>query len=141
MADLALATISHRKIGKPLIVNTDTSGNRGVHWIVMCRLKKGLYVFDPLGPRNQRLSSDYVPIDQLIMTADTHIYPWATQLKSSSACGWHSIAVASMIRDYVQSHHLATASELDTLIASKFGHRADKKDEKLVMAACATKQT
>jgi len=128
-------TYDGNNTGFPIIVNTDTSNGPGVHWIVALRLPNGEpYVYDPLGPQNNRIGSQMIPADVFLnrdFGEKPHFYPYRSQLKSNSLCGWHAIYVANLITEGIQNG-LESPQEIDRLIESKFGRTADGGDVRLL---------
>lgn len=123
----------------PQVVNTDISTGPGDHWIVAFINKGEGYVYDPLGPDNHRVTTDFIDSDPFLISAfrakgihNIHIYPYASQLKTSALCGWFSIFVATLLRDYLEDYPDTSNEELDTAIALEFGESADKRDEKIL---------
>jgi hypothetical protein len=85
-------------LGEPLIVNTDNTGGPGVHWVVMVKMRDedhpGVYLYDPLGRNNKRVTSDGKPSK---LKFDWVQWP-ASQLASTDHCGYFAIYVADLIR-------------------------------------------
>jgi len=100
MADTADKCLAGRARA-PFIVNTarsdDSSG--GLHWITARLFGKRAFVFDPLGPRNQR-PNDALLTDSLKRAGAEKIveFPFAVQDKATTHCGWFALAVAKLIR-------------------------------------------
>lgn len=128
----------------PIIINTDTSDGQGVHWIVGVIIhsspnsthKYEGYIYDPLGAKNNRVTSKGEPIDQYLHRAfeeatgndHIHFYPYPSQLPTNSLCGWHSIYIATILRDYLKRYPHSSSSDLDKVIETQFGKSADKED-------------
>ena len=127
-ADRRLRTLA---IGEPLIVNTDLTGGEGVHWVVLTRLPAGhVYLYDPLGPTNDRVTSDGTPSD----LPYTHTYPYESQLSSTGHCGYFAVYVARIIRR-IARHTQLTPLAMTNAIKAEFGRSADWGDAKRVAAS------
>lgn len=137
------------RANEPFLVNTDLKGNPGVHWLACVVLRSSVYLYDPLGPKNKRIDSNGQPTmttfritlarnlrnqrsTKSISRVSFHLYPFASQIETTTRCGWFAIFVADLLRSYLEKHPNATASDLDALIESKFGTSADPGDEELV---------
>ncbi len=98
--------------GYPIIVNTDTSNGPGVHWIVALRLPNGEpYVYDPLGPQNNRIGSQMIPADVFPNRAfgqKPHFYPYRSQLKSNSLWMACNLRCQSYIRRHPKWSNVTT---------------------------------
>jgi len=119
----------------PVVVNTDITYGAGVHWIVIAPLSDCVYIYDPLGPSNKRATGSGLPSDGYIINRlhkQGHQiikwYPYTSQLKSSSLCGWFSIFVAKILNALGSP----SAAEATAAIHSQFGKRADASDERLL---------
>jgi hypothetical protein len=117
-------------IGKPIIVNTDFAGNKGVHWITMIRLSEGSYMYDPLGKTNSRVTSGGQLIDHLLIKNKTYVYPFESQMVSSDDCGYFSLYVARLMKKAFRQNPNLTCKQLDQIIQRKFGKTADRGDVK-----------
>lgn len=126
----------------PAIYNTDTSKGPGIHWCVAF-IKDGKgYIYDPLGPQNHRVTTGDGDSDPFIRAAFKkkgvkiiHFYPYPSQMRSNSLCGWHSIYIATLLRDYLRQYPDATEDELDEVIETQFGKRATQDDIDLLQYA------
>jgi hypothetical protein len=101
----------HLSNGKAIVVNTDTSAGPGIHWIVLVRLGDALYVYDPLGPHNNRVhwaehngKEILMPSDPIMESAARRykissivFYPHKTQLDKSDHCGQFAQLVAGIV--------------------------------------------
>jgi len=128
--------------GHPVVVNTDRKGGPGVHWIVLTPLESGVHLYDPLGPRNERVDSQGRAVDGIVARRAgdrVYIYPHTSQLSRSTLCGWFAIYVARLITTLVSRHPKVTPRDLDSLIESQFGLRADAKDVDVLRRAFTKK--
>jgi hypothetical protein len=129
-------TIPSLRIGKPIIVNTDLDGGPGIHWITLVKLANGVtYIYDPLGARNQRVSSDGTrTTDTITKGKRVAYYPYASQRASTTRCGWFALYVANLIRKLHRGNRTSTPSAIDitNMIKEHFGRSADKKDEEVL---------
>jgi len=117
--------------GEPLIVNTDNTGGPGVHWVVMVRMSdeddghQGVFLYDPLGNDNKRVTSDGKPSKLK--------YEWvqwpASQLASTDHCGYFAIFVADIIRRVKPR----IPEELGELLDEAFGTGPDWGDARLAI--------
>jgi hypothetical protein len=144
-ADQADRRLRSLAIGEPLIVNTDLTGGEGVHWVVLTRLSGGhIYLYDPLGPSNDRVASDGSAVD----LPYTHIYPYESQLSSTGHCGYFAVYVARIIRRLMRAagnrddsqsrtsqHDRLTPLAITNAIKAEFGRSADWGDAKRVAAS------
>ena len=130
-ADKAYQQLNTLAIGEPLIVNTDTTGGPGVHWVTLVKLPGNkIYLYDPLGPDNERVTSDGIPINLRF----DYIYPYKSQLQSTGHCGYFAIYVARLIRKLARLNRLTALTLTDT-IQSEFGRSADWGDAKRIAAS------
>lgn len=119
------------KTNEPIIVNTDTDDNNGVHWIVIVeRPTQKLYIYDPLGKKNKRVNSQGQSVNTFL--SGGRFYPYESQLKTTTNCGYFAIYVAKLLKEYLDENPNATNGELDNIIINKFGTSADFGDAKLV---------
>jgi hypothetical protein len=130
-ADQANRKLNTMPLGEPLIVNTDSTGGPGVHWVVMVRqyeemgTKPAVFLYDPLGDDNERLTSDGKPSK---LKYDL-LYGPASQLASTDHCGYFAIYVADLIR----KDRSKTADEYDIPIRRAFGDSPDWGDAKVAI--------
>lgn len=132
--------IDQIRIGKvPVIVNTDTSAGPGVHWIVAVILPNGVpYVYDPLGPRNKRMTSNYQNSDVILMKALGNriaMYPYPSQMRDNSLCGWHSLFIANTLKNGLKMGLIKNQKDADALIQAYFGKSADRADIEVLRRA------
>ena len=132
-------TIPSLRIGKPIIVNTDLDGGPGIHWITLVKLANGVtYIYDPLGARNQRVSSDGTRTTDTITKGKRVVfYPYASQRASTTRCGWFALYVANLIRKFMRANPVSamrklSAIDITNMIKERFGKSADKKDEEVL---------
>ena len=130
------------KVNKPLIINTDISGGPGVHWIVaVLRPKGGLYIYDPLGPANDRVDSMGEHVDQYLRKQSKgaehklHLYPHPSQIRTTGHCGWFSIYVAKLLKRYLDVFPDISNEQVDQLIVKRFGRTADWGDVRKLIEA------
>lgn len=120
-------------VGEAVIVNTDRSSGNGVHWMTLVRLnEKTYYLFDPLGPKNERVESDgSADVDRLLARAVrpgiVNHYPHAVQQHSDVLCGFHALYVAGLIRDGANWTPAKLTKAID---AHYIDHRAKSDDSK-----------
>ncbi len=67
-------------------------------------------------------------VSEYIRTPDTYSYPYESQMKHTSHCGFFSIYVARRLKDYLALHPNAIFKMLDKVIVSSFGTSADGGD-------------
>jgi len=123
-----------------IILNTDLSGNPGVHWIVLTGLKNSFaHIFDSLGSKNPRKDADGNITDKILFDRlrsqgynRIHFYPYKVQLIDSSACGNFSIFTAKLIQSLLKEDPNLSPESLDSAIISQFGKTASQKDERLL---------
>jgi len=102
-----------------------------VHWVVLVRLSSGaVYLYDPLGPVNKRMTSDGTPS----RLAYDHSYQYHSQLSTTGHCGYFAVYVARIIRRLVRLGRLAQ-TDLTNAIKTEFGRSADWGDAKRVVAS------
>jgi hypothetical protein len=99
------------------------------------------YIYDPLGARNQRVSSDGQETTITITKGKRVVfYPYASQRASTTRCGWFALYVANLIRKLMRATPLrgipkaidTTANDITNMIKEHFGKTADKKDEEVL---------
>jgi len=87
----------------PIIINTALSNEEGEHWITAYKHGGNVFVYDSLGPRNNR-SNDAI-IRKRLGRSDQkgkglHFYPHINQSRKSNICGWLALLVAGYLRKY-----------------------------------------
>jgi len=117
----------------PIVVNTDTSNNGGIHWFVLAQLPdNSIYMFDPLGPKNLRRTSDGHYSDHILKHRLEgmliHKFPYQIQHKSSTLCGWYSIYIAQVIRTLLNEFPKLKHQQITAAIESQFGRKPSQKD-------------
>lgn len=128
----------YKPTDEPVILNTDTSENSGVHWMTAIAIDGTLYIYDPLGPRNERVTSQYEKIDlNLEYIARTnglslHFYPHASQMLNNQLCGYHALYVAQLIKRAIDQGVALTPAKIDGAIRKVFGCNADMSDVHLL---------
>lgn len=114
-----------------IIVNTDVNTGGGIHWITLFKIENILYIYDPLGKSNKRdnqeILNDYAESQQLKI----YFYPYETQYKDSSLCGWFSIYVGKVFTQQKPK----TIKECDHIIYTIFGDSADDGDVQKIINA------
>lgn len=144
--DWSMANDIKLKTSVPVIVNTDTSDGNGVHWISMVKLKskngKEIFIYDPLGAKNMRGSSDGRLTDKILYDSiqrngpfepsNIHIYGPRTQKIGNTLCGWYSMFVASQIKKQLKEIPDTTASELATMIKNLFDQGATARNIRIM---------
>jgi len=89
--------------GDVFLVNTDVSKGQGIHWITVCKRQGNIYVFDPLGPNNDRDNNDII-IENLSASVanpdNIHIITKKSQNINANTCGWISLLTAAIWEQY-----------------------------------------
>lgn len=129
---------------RPFIINTDSSDGTGVHWIACVITKDDILVYDPLGMKNERMTSDYEKIDNLILSQlrdalkylkrdpDTpvKIFRYQNQYAGNTLCGYHSLYICSLISKMMKRRdsfkRRVNADILAGMIKKKMGSRPNK---------------
>jgi hypothetical protein len=124
----------YEPIEEPIILNTDTSANHGVHWMTAIAIDGALYIYDPLGPHNDRVTSLREPIDNKLrkIARDNglrlYFYPHASQMRDNQLCGYHALYVAQLIKRALDGGIALNPSKIDGAIRKVFGRGADLGD-------------
>jgi hypothetical protein len=116
---------------EPVIVNTDTQEGPGVHWIILVRLKADkntLYLVDPLGPENARVTHNLDDASSIMNQRAQQLginqiaaFPFTLQSKETAHCGQFAEAIAETIRDVVKKYKNPSLDELTDIMAKVFG--------------------
>jgi hypothetical protein len=122
------ASIDNFILGKDAqIINTDVKNGDGIHWIVLLRLKNDtLFIFDPLGPKNELFTS-FGPAESILINRAKSQgikyivkYPKKVQLDESFHCGQFSQLIAKVINEYLDGHQNASPNEIIKVIDEFF---------------------
>lgn len=127
------------RIGEPVIVNTDHKDGQGIHWMVIVKLNRGrVYIYDPLGPSNNRISSDGTSTDEYLQGSrfKVHYFPYASQFKSSDDCGYFAIMIGLTFKNFLNRSNISNRT-LDNIIKKIFGTSPDVSDVKKLERAFA----
>ena len=84
-----------------------------------------MWLYDPLGPENDRVSSDGASTDALLCGCSAHVFPFRSQISSTSLCGYFALYAAEKVAEHLRTHPRATPEQLDALIVRAFGKSAD----------------